>query len=490
MPNKKRRREVAELKQLLDELGGITGQDRLKSDPAVTAEYAVDGVVPKAVVFPKDTKMVAAVVQCAHRGNLAIVPWGGGTKMAMGNPPKRLDLVICISRMNHMLDVDTANLTITVEAGVKFRDVQARLATEEDRCYLPLEDLKTEAGEFICSDRSHSGCFLPLDPPFSEKATIGGMVATNSSGPRRLLYGLPRDLLLGVRFVTPKGEIIGAGGKTVKNVSGYDISKLMIGSLGSLGILCEMTLRLLPLPEKMETLVFTFDSFSDASAFAGAVLATKLLPAALEVANRTVLEAMDFRAPMDFTPGSYVVMVALEAFEEAVTRMRKELPAMAQHFRVKGHTLIEEDKHRLFWLTLGELQSASLKRSPRSVALQINYPLSAWKALFEIADKILSQSELEYTLLCHSGSGVTLINIIPNGKGSQEKPLAEAVGALLAECRKAGGNLVVQRAPTDLKGALPVWGEQGSDLPLMKRIRVEIDPTNLMNPGRFAVACE
>jgi FAD/FMN-containing dehydrogenase len=240
---------VAELKQILEELAGIAGQDRIKTDPTVTAQYAVDGLVPKAVVYPKDTRMVAALVQCACRANLAMIPWGSGTKMAMGNPPRRLDLVLCMARMNHMLDVDTANLTITVEAGVKFRDVQARLATEEDRCYLPLEDLKTEAGEFVCSDRSHSGCFLPLDPPFSEKATIGSIVATNTTGPRRLLYGMPRDLVLGVRFATPKGDIVGAGGKTVKNVSGYDVSKLMIGSLGSLGILCEMTLRLLPLPE-------------------------------------------------------------------------------------------------------------------------------------------------------------------------------------------------------------------------------------------------
>ena len=164
---------MAEPKQILEELAGIAGQDRFKTDPAVTAQYAVDGVIPKAVAFPKDTKMVAALVQCACRANLAIVPWGSGTKMAMGNPPRRLDLVVCMARMNHMLDVDTANLTITVEAGVKFRDVQARLATEEDRCYLPLEDLKTEAGEFVCSDRSHSGCFLPLIRPSAKRRPLG-----------------------------------------------------------------------------------------------------------------------------------------------------------------------------------------------------------------------------------------------------------------------------------------------------------------------------
>ena len=478
---------MAELKQILEELAGIAGQDRLKTDPVVTAQYAVDGVVPRAVAFPKDTRMVAALVQCACRGNLAMVPWGSGTKMAMGNPPRRLDLVVCMARMNHMLDVDTANLTITVEAGVKFRDVQARLATEEDRCYLPLEDLKTEAGDFVCSDRSHSGCFLPLDPPFSEKATIGGIVASNTTGPRRLLYGLPRDLLLGVRFVTPKGDVIGAGGKTVKNVSGYDVSKLMIGSLGSLGILCEMTLRLLPLPEKMETLLFSFDSFSDAGAFAGAILGTKLLPAAVEVVNRATLENIDFRGSLQFSPGPYVVLVALEAFDEAVTRMQKELPVMAQHFKARGHALVQEDKHRLFWLSVGGLQGTASQRYPRLVALQLNYPLSAWKTIFEFADKNLSQARIDHTVLCHAGNSLTLINLLPDPKGADDKALIEAVRTLLAECRKSGGNLVVQSAPADLKKALPVWGEPGSDLPLMKRIRVELDPNNLMNPGRFAV---
>ena len=123
-------------------------------------------------------------------------------------------------------------------------------------------NLVTEADEVICSERSHSGCFLPMDPSCSNTATIGGIVATNSSGPRRLLYTQIRDMILGVRVVTPNGKIAGAGGKTVKNVSGYDISKFMVGSMGSIGILCEMTFKLLPLPEKMETLLVSFDSFS------------------------------------------------------------------------------------------------------------------------------------------------------------------------------------------------------------------------------------
>ena len=389
--------------------------------------------------------------------------------------------------MNHMLDVDTANLTITVEAGVKLRDVQARLATQEDRCYLPLENLVAEAGEFICSDRSNSGCFLPLDPPFGEKATLGGIVATNSSGPRRLLYGLPRDLVLGLRFVTPEGEIVGAGGKTVKNVSGYDVSKLMIGSMGSLGILCEMTLRLLPLPESMETLVFDFDRFADASGFAEAVFGTKLLPAALEVANRKTMEAMDLGSTVELGGGRYFVLIALEAFREAVARMTSELPVMAGKFNSKSHSRILEEKHRLFWLQVSEIQEKLAARDPGFLVLQINYPLSAWKSLFESTEQVLSHYAGEYALLCHAGSGVNLIHILSDPRGSGVKGVIAAVRALTAECRKSGGNLTVLSAPAEAKRSLSVWGEAGPDLLLMKKIREELDPAGVMSPGRFAV---
>jgi glycolate oxidase FAD binding subunit len=478
---------VAELKQILEELTGIAGQDRVKVDPAVTARYAVDGVIPRAVAFPTNTKMVADVVRCAARGGLAMAPCGSGTKLALGNPPKRLDLVVSTARMNHMLDVDTANLTITAEAGVKLRDIQARLATQEDRCYLPLENLVAEAGEFICSDRSNSGCFLPLDPPFGEKATIGGIVATNSSGPKRLLYGLPRDLVLGLRFVTPGGEIVGAGGKTVKNVSGYDVSKLMIGSMGSLGILCEMTLRLLPLPESMETLVFGFDLFSDAGGFATAVLGTKLLPAAVEVVNRKGLEVMELGAALAPGNGSHFVLIALEAFREAVTRMAEELPGLARKYNVKSHVRIPEEKHRLFWLQVGELQERLAGRDPGLVALQLNYPLSAWKSLYEFAEQKLPHYASEYTLLCHAGSGVNLINFLSDPRRPGSKGVTDAVRTLTAECRKSGGNVIIQRAPAEAKHSLPVWGEAGPDMLLMKKIREELDPAGLMNPGRFAV---
>ncbi len=477
---------MADFKEIIERLTDIVGQEFIKTRPEVIRDYAVDEMIPKAVIFPRNTQEISEVVKFVNREGLAIVPWGSGSKMSLGNPPERLDLVICTSRMNHMLDVDTSNLTITVEAGVKFRDIQARLATEEDRCYLPLEDLATEAEEVICSDRSHSGCFLPIDPSCSNTATIGGVVATNSAGPRRLLYNLPRDMILGVRVVAPNGEIAGAGGKTVKNVSGYDISKLMVGSMGSLGILCEMTFKLLPLPEKMETLLLSFDSFSDASDLANRIFETTLLPAAVEVMNSTSFANLRMDDIPEFDPDKYVVAVAFEAFQEAVERMVTDIKDMAMTFGVKNHANIKDHAHLRFWLAVSDLDPTLVEKFPGLIKAKLNYRISEWKDIFEFAHKALAQNGIEHAILAHAGSGICLINLLmdPGSDGLVDKAV-EAMGQLLERSREAGGNMIIQRAPTIVKNRLKVWGNSGSDFVVMKRIKGQLDPSGIMCPGRF-----
>jgi glycolate oxidase FAD binding subunit len=384
----------------------ILGKENVLTEPDVTAEYAVDNAVPRAVGFPKNTDQVAEVVKFSNRNNLAIVARGSGTKMAMGNPPKKLDLVVCTARMNHMLDVDTSNLTMTVEAGVKFRDIQARLATQEDRCYLPLEDLGAEGDEIICSDRSHSGCFIPIDPPYANKATIGGIIATNSTGPRRLLYNLPRDSIIGIRYVAPNGDILGSGGKTVKNVSGYDVSKLMVGSMGTLGILCEMTIRLLPLPEKMQTLLVSFATFSDAYAFAERIFETSLLPAAVEIINGEAYNYLALDDVPDFDSKGYVAAVAFEAFIPAVGRMHSEILDMAKSGGAVADAMLEEDDHRSFWLSMSNLSATLDKKFSGLIKAKLNYPLSLGKGIIESGEAIFSESNLDYIFQTHAGNGI------------------------------------------------------------------------------------
>jgi glycolate oxidase FAD binding subunit len=452
------------------------------TEEAAVSRYRVDEFAPKVVVLPRDTNQVAQVVQVAERENLALVTWGSGTKMAMGNPPERLDLVVCTSRMNHIKDVDPANLTITVEAGVKFRDIQARLATQEDRCYLPLEDLVTEGDEAICSDRSHSGCFLPIDPPHANAATIGGIISANTAGARRLLYRLPRDCVLGVRFVTPGGEICGSGGKTVKNVSGYDVSKLAVGSMGSLGILCEITCKLLPLPETMETLLIAFETFADASAFLEQVSETALLPASLDLLNQSAYGHVA-NGVYDFPPGAYIAAVALEGFGQAVKRMNADILDLATASGARSHVVLPEQQHRSFWLSVSDRLAAE---DAGPLKAKLNYPLSEWKRIVESAESVLSDAHIDYNLQVHAGSGVCLINLlIGQGDGGVTDKAVNALNDLLTLCREVKGNVVIQRAPTSFKGRLKVWGATGSDFAVMRRIKTQIDPAGIMSPGRF-----
>jgi len=477
---------VDAFQRIAETLIEFMGRESVKIDPEHTARYAVDGIAPKAVVFPADIEQVAKAVKFANRERMAIIPWGSGTKVGIGNPPDHLDVVVSTARLNQMTDVDTANLTMTVQAGVRIKDIQTRLVSEENRCYLPMVDPVTEAEALICSDRENTGCFFPLDPMFGDQATIGGVVAGNTSGPRRLLYGLPRDLVLGVRFVAPNGDIIGTGGKTVKNVSGYDVSKLMIGSWGTLGILCEMTLRLLPLPERMETLRLVFSSLSDAEGFIDRLFETKLLPAAVEILNERAFKRLGVADSSATDLSNWLVAVALEGCDEAVDRMRTELQGMAGDFGAGGTTHLPEDAHREFWQKVSNLEISLATQFPGMITLKLNYPISQWKKVISMATGTLNAYEIDHALLAHAGNGICIINLLMGeGIAATKDKRVQAVDALFHSCREMGGNLLVQRAPVVLKPHLPIWGDSGPHWRVMKWIREQLDPNGIMSPGRL-----
>jgi FAD/FMN-containing dehydrogenase len=280
---------------------------------------------------------------------------------------------------------------------------------------------------------------------------------------------------------------MGTGGKTVKNVSGYDLSKLMIGAMGTLGVLCEMTLRLLPLPERMETCILTFESLSHAMDFADRLFNTPLLPAAVEAVNRHLLQVVCEKQKGGPPAGSYGILIALEGVHEAVDRMHRELPIMAQQCGVMERIVLEEGAHSRFWREIGGLQAQAASRWSEMVSLRMNYPRAQWRSLVFRTEELLASSGMSHYLLCHAGSGVCRVDILLEGGARKEKE-ANAVSAvartLLAACRAAGGNLTVPLAPTEMKPHLPVWGEPPPDLPLMRRVRFEMDPSERMSPGR------
>jgi FAD/FMN-containing dehydrogenase len=477
---------LAEHEKRLKALSDVLGSEYVQSDPETLSGFEVDGMRPRFVVFPSDVEQVSNIVRIAHREKMSVIPWGSGSKVSTGQVPSRLDLIICTRRLDKVIDMDTANLTVTAQAGVRLKDLQADLADEENRCYLPYEDATTLSDEAVCSDRENVGCFIPLTPPRIDSATIGGIIASNSSGPTRLLYGMPRDLVLGIRYVSPDGEIVGMGGKTVKNVSGYDISKLMIGARGSLGILCEMTLRLLPLPECVGTSIVSFSSLSKAVTYTQRIFDSDLIPAAVELFNRSCLPLLYQKAGFDSAPGDYLVALGLESFEEPVQRMSAEIDSMASEIGSESTLTYADDDHRSFWYDYSNLPSRLLDHHPDVVSAKISVPISNTSRVIDYIESHVTGITGEHLILSHAGNGVLHLHLLgEQSVAACEAELISFIKDLLDESLTLGGNLVVERASPELKKSLPVWGIPGNDLMVMAWIKKEMDPHGLFCPGRF-----
>ena len=233
--------------------GARSGGER----PMTTAVLEIDGVAAQRRIAPTSAAELAEAVHAADQAGQAVAPVGGGTQLELGMPPARLDVVIETTALDRVVEYEPADLTITVEAGIRFSRLQSLLAEQ--------------------------GQFLALDPPAEDDATLGGLIATNASGPLRFAYGTARDLVIGTRVANPDGALTRAGGRVVKNVAGYDLNKLYIGSLGTLGIIVELSLKLAPIPPASASVIAQFADLDGVRGVLNAVVHSPLSPLAVEL---------------------------------------------------------------------------------------------------------------------------------------------------------------------------------------------------------------
>ncbi len=441
-------------------------------DSAILAGFSIDDIAPKAIVYPTSLNQAAEVIKLANAEKWSVIPWGGGTKMGLGNIPRKVDLVLNTGRLDKIIDIDSANLTVTVQAGVRLTDLQDLLAGFENRCFFPVEtDLKRQA-DYMCSARDYKGVFLPLDPPFSGRATLGGIIAANSTGPKRLRYGQPRDLILGMRYVAPTGEILGMGGKTVKNVSGYDVSKIMIGSLGTLGVIGDLTCRLLPLPEQAATVIASFRSLADAKAFSDSVLNSKLLPTSLEIMNGPAFDLTESN-DLSMNSGNWCVAVGIEGFTEEVEREIADLKDMARHERALGLVVLDRDKAAAFWKNLADCISTAAQRGKTLVKFKGSFLISHYAEILKAWSDAASGTPCALT--ASAGLGLAHAYIFGEPDTNLEN-LAKLGAAFRATAESHEGSMVVECAPAALKQKLDSWGSPRRDFVVMKRIKEQVDP--------------
>ncbi|MBN1828029.1 MAG: FAD-binding oxidoreductase [Deltaproteobacteria bacterium] len=450
--------------RLAGALKEITGETNVIDDPDKLAAYAIDGMAPRTIVFPGSVEEVSKILSHAFMEGLSVAPRGSGTKLSLGNLLSReTDIVLSSLRLNRVIDCDIGNLTLTAGSGITLKQTQEMLAKEG------------------------SGCFLPLDPPFTEQATLGGIVASNASGPRRYQHGTARDLVLGMRIVGPNGDVSAAGGKTVKNVTGYDMNKLHIGALGTLGFIAEVTFRLLPLPEEAATLLISFDAPEDAGAFIRKLVHSPFLPVFMELMNggfASRLSAMSGKT-------SYAVALGFEGVAEAVKRQLAEIAGLAREMKSLAVISLAGDDHERIGREIRNYNLGLKNDFPDLIVLKASFVISEADNVTVAAEKLAQTAGLEALTLCHAGNGILYVYLPGEDEGTAKIEVVKSfIDALRNEVEARGGALVVEAASPAVKKAVSVWGASRSDSVVMRRLKELIDPVGILAPGRFGEVCD
>lgn len=439
---------------LLDKLRSLVGPANVLAGVELSP-YVVDGRTPEAAVFPGSLEEIRAVVEVAAGEGVPIVAWGGGTAAAVGTPAAGAGIVLGLGRLARLVEHEPGDLTATVQAGMTIAALQTALRAR--------------------------GQWLSLDPPDAARATVGGVLAANASGPRRHLYGTARDLLIGVTVVTGEGAIVRGGGKVVKNVAGYDLPKLFVGSWGTLGVIVEATLKLRPVADVERLVAVRFDRVKDAGAAARAVTGSDLVPTALELLDAEAASALGHglgaAAPGDAAGPALVV--GFDGLAEQVDWQCGELSRLTAPL---GGGRVEPLPAEAW----DGLATAAARAFAPAAAVMRLVVLPAQVA--DVMDQAVGAARargLAAAASAHAGVGVLTAVLGTAGRSLEASDIAAVLQEWRAMAQAGGGQATLEWAPLTVKGEMPVWGDVGAAGRIMQRIKAQLDPRGILNPGRF-----
>ncbi|WP_017719210.1 FAD-binding oxidoreductase [Kamptonema formosum] len=387
---------------------------------------------------PNTQAELAEIIALAHRNRWGVLPCGSGSKLSWGGLAGGARFAVSTERLNQLIDHAAGDLTVTAEAGMKFAHLQQILAS--------------------------LGQFLALDPAFPQMATLGGIVATGDSGFLRHRYGGVRDQLIGFSFVRSDGQIAKAGGRVVKNVAGYDLMKLFTGSYGTLGIICQVTFRVYPLPAASQTVALTGTPDAIARA-AQTLLGSALTPTAVELLSPQLVASCLGKPDTG-------LLVRFQSIPESVQEQSARLLEVGQALGLEGSTCLGDGEAQL-WQKLREQLDAPAAEPAILCKIGVRPSLAAG-ALSQLL-ALLSPSGAG---AIHAGSGLGVLRFAGEN-------LTERVLKMRSACQEKGGFLTVLQAPVSVKQQLDVWGYTGNALDLMRRIKRQFDPENILSSGRF-----
>lgn len=452
--------------RVLDELRRVVGESHVLTSPEDMVAYAYDGTFaehrPDAVVGPANTEEVAQVVEIAYREGIPVVPRGMASGLAAGTVPYSGGLVLNLTRLNRILEIDTTNMTAHVESGVVIVDLQN--AVEE------------------------VGLFYPPDPSSIKHSTIGGNVACNAGGPRCLKYGVTGDYVLGLTVVLADGRVLRTGGKAIKNVTGYNLTQLFVGSEGTLGIITEVLVKLQPKPKHVRTAMAEYDDLDAAATTVNNILLAGIVPATIELMDDTTINTIEEYLEIGLpTEAAAILIIEVDGSEE--DDVLRDIERIAEVSRESGATQVRvaqtAAERNDLWRGRRSVSPSLARRRPNKLGEDISVPRAAIPEAIRRIKRISEREDLPIVVFGHAGDGNLHPNILFDKSDPEEWARVErATAQIFRTAVDLGGTLSGEHGVGVLKlpylemaiGPLAIEVQQG--------IKQVLDPKGILNPGK------
>ncbi len=458
-------------KKILKKLVSLLGEEDVTTRPEDLLCYSFDATqeeyLPHAVLFPESPQEVARILELAWEEKIPVIPRGAGSGFTGGALPVKGGMVVSTEKMNRILEIDQKNLTALVEPGVVTGDLQ-----------------KTVEG---------LGLFYPPDPASLAFSTLGGNVAENAGGPRAVKYGVTRDYILGIEAVLPGGQTITTGRKVVKDVVGYDLTRLLVGSEGTLAFFTRILLKLLPLPPATGTLLASFPSRESAGEAVAAIIRARIIPTAIEFMDKSALDAVARwdQAPNLATLSSSpqaLLLIEVDGEEDLVPRLLERVAQVCQKQGGKVQVARNQEEAQNLWQARRAISPAIAQIAPTKINEDIVVPRSELPRALAKIEALEKKYGLPIVCFGHAGDGNIHVNIMTDKKDPEKWSKAQqAVKEVAANTLELGGILSGGHGVGITKAPYLSMEFPPHVLELMKGIKRVFDPGNILNPGKMGL---
>lgn len=444
----------------------IVASGRVFTDEQDRYSYSFDAsfgtYLPDVVVQTKSVQEVAEIVKYANTAKIPVYPRGQSTSLSGGPLPVQGGIVLDMSVMNDVLEIDEEDLVAVVSPGVLTADIHK--AAEK------------------------KGLMYPPDPSSSHVSTIGGNLAENSGGPRGLKYGVTKDYVIGLEVITPEGEIVRTGGRTVKNVTGYDLTKLIVGSEGTLGIITKAILRLIPKPASSKTAMAIFNELVDAGAAISKILSSGILPSKMELMDQASIVAVENYEPCSLpVDAGAMVLIELDGHPSAVEAELAKVSDLCKEVGAREIRIPESPSAQAdLWKARKLVSPAIVRIKPTKISEDATVPRSKIPDMCQRLEEIKKKYDLHLVVFGHAGDGNLHPNIVADKSDKEEmRRVEQAVAEIFEAAIAFGGTLSGEHGIGIMKAPFMEMELGKAGLDMMKRIKQSWDPNNILNPGKI-----